>query len=282
MDQRKRGRNGRGKSSSSTMTSRRLFWVLLATTWTGLAAGAQKQQQQRLERLGGPDDGWPDVSDGSVVFSSWSTLLTLSSESSESSQPSFPLQHFYPRSTDDDGLRPRPRGDRARCSDACQMVVGVPTFADVAAGSSRLQRACGSRLQQTSLYLCLRVFCGGYHGAAGLVRLNQTCATYAGRALPPYDALVAAFSDDDVARLRRLRMHDVESLLPPANLSQVVVPTEALHQNGYDTLVRFFFFFFSSSLLPPLPTDRRPGRLDLCPQTPPLLQVCLFSTPTSL
>ncbi|EFX05475.1 plasma membrane ferric-chelate reductase [Grosmannia clavigera kw1407] len=240
MDQRKSSSSSsreRGWMTSSTC----LLWILLAVCWTGVTADVQ-QQQQRVESLGSPVDGWLEVPDG-LTASDLSDLFS----------PSFlslPLSHqLRPRNApddddeDDDGetLRPRPRSDRARCSDACQMVVGAVAYVDVAPASRRVQKACGSRLLQTSLYLCLRVYCAGYHEAAGIERLNRTCATVGDSSrqpeqnvLPPYHDLVSGYSDEDVAQLRRLQPSDVD--FPPANISEAVVPSEALYRNGYDTL----------------------------------------------
>ena len=134
------------------------------------------------------------------------------------------------------------RDDPALCFSACQTALRGPTYTDVAPDANFLYKECHSTLMQTSIFLCVRSNCHDattdgsfdYRTMAGLARLNETCTKYMNAPLPPLDSVLDQYTDDVMARMRRLQRYESD---PATNVSEPVITTEQLYENSYDTLV---------------------------------------------
>lgn len=86
-----------------------------------------------------------------------------------------------------------------------------------------------------SLYLCADVHCHVLERDRGLGAQNETCQQYLNTSLPPFE-IVAAYSEDEIAGLRRLTK---EESVAETVLNEVVLPEESFWQLWYDSLVWF-------------------------------------------
>ncbi|KAJ9149326.1 Ferric reductase like transmembrane component [Pleurostoma richardsiae] len=118
------------------------------------------------------------------------------------------------------------------CFAGCQMALRPPHFNDTGRDLGKLSQSCVSRLHIASLYLCIDVYCQGGHESEGLARLNETCTKYVKSPLPPFD-VIANYTADDIAHLRRLEREEVDDTII---LNEVVVPSERLFRLSYGTL----------------------------------------------
>ncbi|EPE06998.1 ferric-chelate reductase [Ophiostoma piceae UAMH 11346] len=133
------------------------------------------------------------------------------------------------------------RNDPELCFSACQTALRGPTYTDVAPDANFLYKECHSTLMQTSIFLCVRSNCRDsttdgsfdYRTMAGLVRLNETCTKYMNAPLPSLDSVLDQYTDDVMARMRRLQRYESD---PATNVSEPVITTEQLYENSYDTL----------------------------------------------
>lgn len=102
------------------------------------------------------------------------------------------------------------------------------------ANATRLAETCESRLRHLSLYLCIRTHQTGDAWIDGLNTQNETCQKWLGVSLPPFD-IIANYTDDDVAWLRKLSYEDRVNKI---SLNEVVAVSDRLYTIAYDTLVR--------------------------------------------
>ncbi|OAA66568.1 plasma membrane ferric-chelate reductase [Niveomyces insectorum RCEF 264] len=118
------------------------------------------------------------------------------------------------------------------CFRGCQLALREPQYADIQANASFLTKECSSHLLHTSLFLCLAEYCHG-EGPQQLAQLNKTCSDIAHTPLPPYARVLADYPDDVRSGLRRLRRTEAG---PKTNVSEVVLPSQQLYEDAYDTL----------------------------------------------
>lgn len=101
-------------------------------------------------------------------------------------------------------------------------------------------RPCASRLAASSLFLCSAEFCTAPERAAGLALLNETCRrSELDVRLPPV-SIVDGYTDEDVARLRRLQRAEFVWAGDAANgtvFEGPVLPAEGLFGSLFDTYV---------------------------------------------
>ncbi|KAF9876870.1 ferric reductase like transmembrane component [Colletotrichum karsti] len=118
------------------------------------------------------------------------------------------------------------------CFDACQNTIRAPHFNDTAPAKSKLVQSCESLLHIKSLYLCAGVHCDAAERDRGIAAQNETCVRYMNASLPPFD-IVAGYSDEEIAGMRRLRK---EESVAETVLNEVVLPEESFWQIWYDSL----------------------------------------------
>ncbi|RYP72046.1 hypothetical protein DL769_004533 [Monosporascus sp. CRB-8-3] len=134
----------------------------------------------------------------------------------------------------------------APCFEACQWTLRPIRFNDGAGMSpSPKVRTCESLLELTSLYLCAAVYCAAGERTAGLDYLNATCQTSVRSPIPPFDDVVANHTDDDIARVRRLRQDEWEDA---ATFAEPVIPSDAFFGLAFDTLDSWSYVYSRHTL----------------------------------
>ncbi|RYP34632.1 hypothetical protein DL767_004192 [Monosporascus sp. MG133] len=134
----------------------------------------------------------------------------------------------------------------APCFEACQWTLRPIRFNDSAGTSpSPRVRACESLLDLTSLYLCTAVYCTAGERTAGLDYLNATCQASARSPIPPFDDVAANHTDDDIARVRRLRQAEWEDA---ATFAEPVIPSDAFFGLAFDTLDSWSYVYSRHTL----------------------------------
>lgn len=94
------------------------------------------------------------------------------------------------------------------CLYACRNCVDSVRFRDVPQGTSAGAASCESALKLTSLYLCMDARCGAGARDDGLGLLNETCREDFGLSVPPFETVVANYTLEDIAKLRRVNGMD--------------------------------------------------------------------------
>ncbi|RYP05445.1 hypothetical protein DL764_003794 [Monosporascus ibericus] len=134
----------------------------------------------------------------------------------------------------------------APCFEACQWTLRPIRFNDSAGTSpSPRVRACESLLGLTSLYLCAAVYCTAGERIAGLDYLNATCQASVQSPIPPFDDVVANRTDDDIARVRRLRQAEWEDAV---TFAEPVIPSDAFFGLAFDTLDSWSYVYSRHTL----------------------------------
>ena len=124
----------------------------------------------------------------------------------------------------------------APCFEACQWALRPLLFNDTAGLSPNPKiRSCQSTLDLTSLYLCTRVYCDVGERAAGLEVLNTTCHGSQQVSIPPYEDLIGNYTDEDVARVRRVSQEEWNGA---TTFAEPVLASDELFALLFDTLVR--------------------------------------------
>lgn len=165
-----------------------------------------------------------------------------SSIEADASYPLTSLRHI--------GSAPAPivvRADPDKCLRACQMALRGPTFEDTPLDAGFRFKECYSPLMQASLFICLSGYCSDGRGGVGaLEALNRTCTALRHEPLPSFEGTLADYPADKVVQLRRLQRPEA---IGETHLSEVIVLSEKLYENSYDTLadleyVRKFHFSY--------------------------------------
>lgn len=123
----------------------------------------------------------------------------------------------------------------APCFEACQMTLKQARFTDVDEGANRRVQACESRFALTSLYLCTLLYCTIGERTAGLDAHNSTCQRTVGSSIPPFDIVIANYTEKDISRVLRLSRDNYEA---PIYLGEPAIPLDNFFTLAYDTLVR--------------------------------------------
>lgn len=136
----------------------------------------------------------------------------------------------------------------APCFEICQTLLQPVLFSDIpglrndtaSPPPSPLPpalRPCASRLAASSLFLCSAEFCTAPERAAGLALLNETCQRGLDVRLPSL-SIVDGYTDEDVARLRRLQRGEFGWVGDAANgtvFEEPVLPEEGLFESLFNT-----------------------------------------------
>ncbi|KAF1994177.1 ferric-chelate reductase-like protein [Amniculicola lignicola CBS 123094] len=118
------------------------------------------------------------------------------------------------------------------CFDGCELTLNYLNFNDTSQGSKKLQN-CESALRTTSLYLCISVYCTPNGRTGWIGETNATCQRLGNVTLPPYNKVLAGWTQEDVAGVRRLGGD--EGLTFPT-LNEVVLPDGPFFLRAYRTL----------------------------------------------
>ncbi|KIH86530.1 plasma membrane ferric-chelate reductase [Sporothrix brasiliensis 5110] len=139
------------------------------------------------------------------------------------------------------GSAPAPvvvRSDPETCLHACQLALREPTFVDVPPEAGFRVKDCYSPLMQASLFICLRGYCSDGRGAGSLDEMNRSCTALRNEPLPSFEGVLADYPPDKVLGLRRLQRPEA---VGGTVLSEVVVLSEQLYENSYDTLADLIY-----------------------------------------
>ena len=118
------------------------------------------------------------------------------------------------------------------CANACRKCFQSVTFAPAA---PKFEQSCRNRLALSSSYLCFHLNCGADDRDAALASLNASCQEILRVSIPPF-SLVADYTADDIARLRRVTKDD--SFGADDALDEIVLPSPDFFRVWNDTLVR--------------------------------------------
>ncbi|KAH7309787.1 ferric-chelate reductase [Stachybotrys elegans] len=121
------------------------------------------------------------------------------------------------------------------CLDACELSLASVPFPGIPPRAPADARPCRSDYALASTYLCLREFCAGSDAEAAGDAVQRTCREGYDVAVPSWRQVVANYTAEDVARLRRVSLE--EEFAPGETVAEVVVPREASFMLWQRTLV---------------------------------------------
>lgn len=137
-----------------------------------------------------------------------------------------------------------PRKSPDLCVKSCESSLQSLQFVDVRPALSATQQACQSRLSLSSRYLCLSLNCGEETRDQALRQLNTTCYDSFGSSIP---AFKTDFTDEEIARLRRIHKNDSFSSANPLN--RAAIPSPEFFSLWFVTLVNILSFHFLLSII---------------------------------
>lgn len=108
----------------------------------------------------------------------------------------------------------------------------------MAPGLPFLEKRCAGGMAATSLYLCAEMYCPDEDPVEGLRPLNESCRTV-NSTLPPVH-VIAEYTEEDWEGFKRVNSIGEDGVYV---YDEVVLPSEALLQLAWDTLVGFFSRF---------------------------------------
>ncbi|POR39115.1 Uncharacterized protein TPAR_00674 [Tolypocladium paradoxum] len=119
------------------------------------------------------------------------------------------------------------------CSSACRKCFKSVVFGPADPAESKFEQSCRNRLALSSSYLCFHLYCAAEARDAALAALNDSCQEILHAPIPPF-SLVANYTADDIARLRRINKDD--SFGPDEPLNEVALPSPDFFRVWNETL----------------------------------------------
>ncbi|KEY73918.1 hypothetical protein S7711_07761 [Stachybotrys chartarum IBT 7711] len=138
----------------------------------------------------------------------------------------------------------------AFCLHACRNCIESIHFADVNRSLPDAPRTCRSGLGVTSLYLCMRLYCGDEARDHGVETFGWHCETEYGVTAPAYAELAGRYTEEDVARLERVEYRQKTG----ESVREVVVPSEKHFTTWAKTLdatqyVHHYHFWYGAAMM---------------------------------
>ncbi|ORY59763.1 ferric reductase like transmembrane component [Pseudomassariella vexata] len=129
----------------------------------------------------------------------------------------------------------------APCFEACQMVIRPLEFTDAnGIGGSPKLRMCRSRISVTSLYLCTKVYCTPEERTSGLDAHNETCRTSVQVPLPPFEEVLANYTEDEIALVQRFGQDEWED---KKRFEEAVVAEDGFFELAYNTIASWSYVY---------------------------------------
>ncbi|OAA55748.1 ferric-chelate reductase [Cordyceps fumosorosea ARSEF 2679] len=127
--------------------------------------------------------------------------------------------------------------DGPLCMQSCKNSLWRVPFGDVAEGTRSGLRACSSRLELRSTFICLGLYCLPEARDIAYGELRETCLAQEGVSIPSMD-IVAGYTREQIDEMDRIYRND--TFAPGDKVDRLLIPASAHFAAWYTTLVRRF------------------------------------------